>query len=259
MRCEGADNPPCRRCRHAGLECLFEKPSREPTLTGEAGLEYVSHAPISTTTDIYCSLSARRIKAIEASVADLRQTQIAIHQSLSELVQQLRTGSLNHGPNNVPPFRPSPGAYAGGSFSLSTSACTTPTGVDASSDLRHAVHSADGSGTYQGQNVLPPMMSNQQRQTPRPTAPSTAPYRSPSIGSGSRLSADTHPPTFASSKWRISDTDWDDVSPWSSGANAAANINIPRYWPAIIISECFLCQVSFRRYISSSTCYQIWT
>lgn len=41
MRCEGADQPPCRRCRHAGLECLFEKPSREPTLTGEAGLEYV--------------------------------------------------------------------------------------------------------------------------------------------------------------------------------------------------------------------------
>lgn len=39
MRCEGADNPPCRRCRHAGLDCLFEKPSREATLTGEAGLE----------------------------------------------------------------------------------------------------------------------------------------------------------------------------------------------------------------------------
>ena len=39
MRCEGADNPPCRRCRHAGLECLFEKPSRDGTLAGEAGLE----------------------------------------------------------------------------------------------------------------------------------------------------------------------------------------------------------------------------
>ena len=39
MRCEGADNPPCRRCRNTGLECLFEKPSREATLTGEAGLE----------------------------------------------------------------------------------------------------------------------------------------------------------------------------------------------------------------------------
>jgi len=43
MRCEGADNPPCRRCRHAGLECLFEKPTREATLTGEAGLELVAH------------------------------------------------------------------------------------------------------------------------------------------------------------------------------------------------------------------------
>lgn len=42
MRCEGADNPPCRRCRNGGLECLFEKPSREATLTGEAGLESVS-------------------------------------------------------------------------------------------------------------------------------------------------------------------------------------------------------------------------
>ena len=41
MRCEGAENPPCRRCRHAGLECLFEKPTREASLTGEAGLESV--------------------------------------------------------------------------------------------------------------------------------------------------------------------------------------------------------------------------
>lgn len=42
MRCEGADNPPCRRCKNTGLECLFEKPSREATLTGEAGLEYAA-------------------------------------------------------------------------------------------------------------------------------------------------------------------------------------------------------------------------
>ena len=41
MRCEGAESPPCRRCRHTGLDCLFEKPSREATLTGEAGLESV--------------------------------------------------------------------------------------------------------------------------------------------------------------------------------------------------------------------------
>ena len=51
MRYKGAENPPCRQCRHAGLECLFEKPTREVSPTGEAGLEYVSvpsYLPAST-------------------------------------------------------------------------------------------------------------------------------------------------------------------------------------------------------------------
>lgn len=25
MRCEGADNPPCKRCAAAGHECVFER------------------------------------------------------------------------------------------------------------------------------------------------------------------------------------------------------------------------------------------
>ena len=41
MRCEGAENPPCKRCRQQSLDCLFEKPNREASLTGEAGLECV--------------------------------------------------------------------------------------------------------------------------------------------------------------------------------------------------------------------------
>ena len=52
MRCEGAENPPCRRCRHAGLECLFEKPQREASLTGEAGLEYVAFWAHRTAADV---------------------------------------------------------------------------------------------------------------------------------------------------------------------------------------------------------------
>ncbi|KAH0838170.1 hypothetical protein J3R83DRAFT_6421 [Lanmaoa asiatica] len=77
MRCEGADNPPCRRCRHAGLECLFEKPSREATLTGEAGLE--------------------RIRSLEAHVADIRVTQATIQNTLLEIVAHLRgTAPLTH-------------------------------------------------------------------------------------------------------------------------------------------------------------------
>jgi hypothetical protein len=47
MRCEGAENPPCKRCRQQSLECLFEKPNREASLTGEAGLECVLHLPSS--------------------------------------------------------------------------------------------------------------------------------------------------------------------------------------------------------------------
>ncbi|KAL5494991.1 hypothetical protein ACEPAI_453 [Sanghuangporus weigelae] len=178
MRCEGADNPPCRRCRHAGLECLFEKPSREPTLTGEAGLE--------------------RIKSIEASVSDLRQTQIAIHQTLADLVQQLRSGNLSTMPQNnfPPPFRSSPGSYTGGSPSLSTPT-QSPMAVDSGYSTHHNVARSESSAssTYQTPNTLPPMISpSQSRQAHRATAP--LPYRSPSSGSGlaQRPPSDLHPP-----------------------------------------------------------------
>ncbi|PPQ67094.1 hypothetical protein CVT25_005695 [Psilocybe cyanescens] len=102
MRCEGADNPPCRRCRNNGLECLFEKPSREATLTGEAGLE--------------------RIRSLEAHVADIRQGQTTITNSLAEILHHLRSGGF--------PAR-SPSAYPASSFqqspSLNSPSMSTPT------------------------------------------------------------------------------------------------------------------------------------
>nr|BCB28855.1 Zn(2)-C6 fungal-type domain-containing protein [Mycoleptodonoides aitchisonii] len=86
MRCEGAENPPCRRCRHAGLECLFEKPTREASLTGEAGLE--------------------RIRSLESHVADIRHTQTAIQNTLLEIATHLRGGApLHHSRSpTYPPF-----------------------------------------------------------------------------------------------------------------------------------------------------------
>ncbi|KAJ6519653.1 hypothetical protein C8R45DRAFT_952252 [Mycena sanguinolenta] len=75
MRCEGADNPPCRRCRNTGLECLFEKPSREATLTGEAGLE--------------------RIRSLEAHVAEIRHSQTSIQSSVAEILAHLRGGAAH--------------------------------------------------------------------------------------------------------------------------------------------------------------------
>lgn len=74
MRCEGADNPPCRRCRHAGLECLFEKPTREATLTGEAGLESVghltSHDLVLTKLQAYTKLRGSRCRDTLHSIFD---------------------------------------------------------------------------------------------------------------------------------------------------------------------------------------------
>ncbi|KAI5835311.1 hypothetical protein K523DRAFT_411672 [Schizophyllum commune Tattone D] len=90
MRCEGADNPPCRRCRNTGLECLFEKPSKEASLTGEAGLE--------------------RIRSLEAHVADLSRTQMAMRDTMYELVALLRGGGqIARSPYPQAPYpQPSP-------------------------------------------------------------------------------------------------------------------------------------------------------
>ncbi|CAE6484908.1 unnamed protein product [Rhizoctonia solani] len=74
MRCEGADNPPCKRCRHAHIECMFEKPAREVSAATEQGLE--------------------RIRSLENQVSSIQHT-------LSELVSTLR--SQQPAPSNSAP------------------------------------------------------------------------------------------------------------------------------------------------------------
>ncbi|KAI0347809.1 hypothetical protein BDW22DRAFT_1384698 [Trametopsis cervina] len=106
MRCEGAENPPCRRCRHAGLECLFEKPQREASLTGEAGLE--------------------RIRSLEAHVADIRQTQTTIQNTLIEIAAHLR-GST-HFPARSPSVYAPPFTHSSPTVhSMSSPSGSTPT------------------------------------------------------------------------------------------------------------------------------------
>ena len=82
MRCEGADNPPCKRCRHAGLECLFEKPVRD-TSTTEQGLECVLHPNRAIRTSSKLAICFRRIRNLENQVGTIQST-------LSELVLALR-------------------------------------------------------------------------------------------------------------------------------------------------------------------------
>ncbi|KAF8481051.1 hypothetical protein DFH94DRAFT_667683 [Russula ochroleuca] len=110
MRCEGAENPPCKRCRQQSLECLFEKPNREASLTGEAGLE--------------------RIRSLESHVADIRQSQTAIQNTLVEIVNHLRAGSTGvvRSPSAFPPtyIHSSPNVHADSPGSMSTPVSARP-------------------------------------------------------------------------------------------------------------------------------------
>jgi hypothetical protein len=117
MRCEGADNPPCRRCRNTGLECLFEKPSREATLTGEAGLE--------------------RIRSLENHVAEIKHHQIAISGTLNEICAFMRGGGVfqPRSPQGVTSYSQSPGMQ-----SMATPPASTPTMMHASSDTVYRTH-----------------------------------------------------------------------------------------------------------------------
>ncbi|KAG9035556.1 hypothetical protein FRB95_011098 [Tulasnella sp. JGI-2019a] len=62
MKCTDADNPPCKRCRTAGIECVFEKPIRDTLNNSEQGM---------------------RIGRLETQVNSIQST-------LSELVTTLR-------------------------------------------------------------------------------------------------------------------------------------------------------------------------
>ena len=163
MRCEGAENPPCRRCRHAGLECLFEKPTREASLTGEAGLEYVLSHRIPPH-QLTRPFSFRRIRSLESHVADIRQTQVAIQSTLTEIVSHLRNGlGPTHRSPSVyqpPPFTPDLQSQD----SPATAAASTPTNaphphppqlmVDTHASSSHGPHQPMATPTHQPQSSV---------------------------------------------------------------------------------------------------------
>ncbi|EKM61311.1 uncharacterized protein PHACADRAFT_168746 [Phanerochaete carnosa HHB-10118-sp] len=173
MRCEGAENPPCRRCRHAGLECLFEKPQREASLTGEAGLE--------------------RIRSLENHVAEIRASQTVIQNTLTEIAAHLRGGShfAGRSPSVYPPSltHQSPSVHSIGSPGMSTP--TVGGHPQLLVDTAHTPTPGGSSGHPQSH-----MMSRQHRDS----IPS-ATYQSPTLGAlGHRVpgAGDMHPPQVPS-------------------------------------------------------------
>ncbi|KAN0064574.1 hypothetical protein ACQY0O_002202 [Thecaphora frezii] len=51
-RCDGPEDPPCRRCKAAGIDCIFEKPPRDSAAVPESGAE--------------------RIKSLETQMSDMQ-------------------------------------------------------------------------------------------------------------------------------------------------------------------------------------------
>ncbi|ORX39923.1 hypothetical protein BD324DRAFT_615541 [Kockovaella imperatae] len=43
MRCVGGDDPPCKRCRHAGLDCVLERPEKVVEPAGDERLRSLEH------------------------------------------------------------------------------------------------------------------------------------------------------------------------------------------------------------------------
>ncbi|KAF9244539.1 hypothetical protein BU15DRAFT_85917 [Melanogaster broomeanus] len=167
MRCEGADNPPCRRCRHASLECLFEKPSREATLTGEAGLE--------------------RIRSLEAHVSDIRATQSAIQNTLLEIVSHLR-GTAPY--NNRSPSTFSQAQYTQSPTIQSIGSPPISAGPNGSHLGDHNMHGGPSTPTaYQtGHGSIPPILNAPSRHIRGSGSQGSA------VSSGQAAVGDFHPP-----------------------------------------------------------------
>ncbi|KIK70783.1 hypothetical protein GYMLUDRAFT_32836 [Collybiopsis luxurians FD-317 M1] len=153
MRCEGADNPPCKRCRNAGLECLFEKPSREATLTGEAGLE--------------------RIRSLETHVVEIRHTQNSILSTLAEIQVSLRGATFQtRSPSAYPP------TFHHQSPNLHSPSISTPPTVHPHTAEIQSSSPAQGPNPYTA-HPLNPSASSRQSRPPISTYPSQNSQASP--------------------------------------------------------------------------------
>ncbi|CAE6401834.1 unnamed protein product [Rhizoctonia solani] len=123
MRCEGADNPPCKRCRHAHIECMFEKPAREVSAATEQGLE--------------------RIRSLENQVSSIQHT-------LSELVSTLR--------NQQQPAPQPPVSNSAPSPSSATTASTQTPQIHPSPSPFSPSLNATGYSGFHPPMALPPQM-----------------------------------------------------------------------------------------------------
>lgn len=86
MKCDLEDSgPPCKRCRHANIECLFEKPQRESALSSDVGLERIRGVE-------------DRIRGVEDKMVGIVNGLQGVQASLHEVLVAFRQGPLQGTP-----------------------------------------------------------------------------------------------------------------------------------------------------------------
>ncbi|WVQ98787.1 hypothetical protein IAU59_005918 [Kwoniella sp. CBS 9459] len=87
MRCVGAEDPPCKRCKNGGLECVMEKPGRS-TIGGEA------------------HIGEDRIRNLESQVSSIQNTLVDLVSTLKAGMSSSASNTSGHtplGPANSTP------------------------------------------------------------------------------------------------------------------------------------------------------------
>ncbi|WVR05190.1 hypothetical protein IAU60_002202 [Kwoniella sp. DSM 27419] len=82
MRCVGAEDPPCKRCRNGGLECIMEKPGRG-TSGGEA------------------HVGEDRIRSLEGQVSAIQNTLVDLVSTLRAGMSSTVSNTSGHTPTNI--------------------------------------------------------------------------------------------------------------------------------------------------------------
>lgn len=88
-RCEGPENPPCRRCNQVGIECIFEKPPKDP--------------PSSNSDALDASANSGRIRMLETQMSGMQNM-------IAELVASIKanTNAITAPPQTTPSSNPLP-------------------------------------------------------------------------------------------------------------------------------------------------------
>ncbi|KAK8869752.1 hypothetical protein IAR55_000320 [Kwoniella newhampshirensis] len=161
MRCVGAEDPPCKRCRNAGLACVMEKPGRS-TAGGDT------------------PVGEDRIRSLENQVS-------AIQNTLTDLVTTLRAGmssSASNGSgqtpiaftNGTPDYAPPVGSLPINTAGVSTVVMGSASPnlrtviIDPANQLRHAVNTSDQANFFTGPHIpsSTPPLPQQQNGTSQP-------------------------------------------------------------------------------------------